>query len=516
MRVAIRVDSSPTIGSGHVVRCVTLAEKLRERGADCLFVCREFEGHFAKRILDSNFEIRLLSHERMSTEGDRNLQDIPDYSKWLGASHQADVAETKLAIGESAFDWLIVDHYGIDHRWEAAMHTHCERLMVIDDLANRTHDCDLLLDQNLVDGYRTRYERLVPNGCAVLTGPQFALLQSQYSDLHLRIPTRSGPVRRILAYFGGADSKKLTGMTVDAFLELDRDDIQLDVVLSHSNFRNPGIYAKTSRSSNIFLHESLPSLSNLMAMADLCIGASGTTTWERCCLGLPSIVVTLAANQVPLATELSQLGAIEWLGNHDTITVADLREAIKRNLENPEIIAQRSLISYGLVDGNGVSRVANCLTLSSKTELTLRRVNLTDESLILSLANEPSVRRNSFNSTEIDTDTHRTWFHKKLRNIDGCHFYVVCTREGFPIGQVRFEKNMDEWETHYSLSPCARGRGLGRKTMEIALNEFRKIHPGVTILGRVKRENIPSCRVFESLGFTPECTPGGILIFRSQ
>lgn len=511
MNFAFRVDSSSVIGSGHLVRCLTLAESLKGKGSHCFFICRDFSKHFLNLITETGFELRLLSGHFSQC----NQESASENVSWLGVDWETDSTETKEAIGGDLIDWLIVDHYGIDHRWESALRSCCQRLLVIDDLADRRHDCDLLLDQNLVEAYTTRYEKLVPKNCFVLAGPQFSLLQPQYADLHRRIPTRSGPIRRILVYFGGADSHNLTGKTVDAFLEIGRSDIQLDVVITPANSWNTNIVSKASGFSNIKFYESLPSLSHLIANADLCIGASGATSWERCCLGLPAVVVTLAANQIPIAKELSRCGAIDWVGHYDSISVSDLANAIGRCLENPDLNAYRSSISYGLLDGDGVSKVVNYLMINSESELSIRRANLDDESLILSWANDPSVRISSFNSSSIAADTHRAWFHNRLRNIDGCYFFVVCTVEGLPIGQVRFERSGSEWEIHYSLSPCGRGRGLGRKTLAIALDEFRKMHPNAKILGRVKPDNVPSCRVFQSLGFRCDLTPEGNLIYRS-
>jgi len=167
------------------------------------------------------------------------------------------------------------------------------RIFAIDDLADRTHDCDQLLDQNLFADMHTRYASKVPEDCRLLLGPEYTLLQPIYAELHDRIPPREGPVRRILISFGGADRDNLTGRALAAFLSLNRPDIDVDVVISGSSLYIHGIREQVAGRDNIHLHSNLPTLAPLMARADLAIGAAGTTAWERVCLGLPGLVVTL-------------------------------------------------------------------------------------------------------------------------------------------------------------------------------------------------------------------------------
>jgi len=144
MRIAFRTDASSQIGTGHAMRCLTLADALREQDAECQFVCREHEGHLMGYIRSRGHDTHALPRTRPSSSFESDLA----HASWLGVDWQTDAAQTRQALGNAALDWLIVDHYALDRPWESALRSSCKRIMVIDDLADRQHDCDLLLDQN--------------------------------------------------------------------------------------------------------------------------------------------------------------------------------------------------------------------------------------------------------------------------------------------------------------------------------------------------------------------------------
>ncbi|CBE68845.1 MAG: UDP-2,4-diacetamido-2,4,6-trideoxy-beta-L-altropyranose hydrolase [Candidatus Methylomirabilis oxygeniifera] len=360
-RIIIRADASLTIGMGHVMRCLTLAMALKGKGAEILFVSREHPGHLCQEIAARGcgvFRLPVMSEFRAddTTDGVNLLK----HAHWLGASWEQDAEETSEAIGGifGTVDWLIIDHYALDARWESALRSHTKRLMVIDDLADRSHDCDLLLDQNLFSNGEARYAGKVPAHCGLMLGPQYALLQPEYAELHDRVPPRDGPIRRILVYFGGADVGNLTGMAIEAFLTLGRSDIDLDVVVNGSSPHAESICQQTAGYANVHLHSGLPTLAPLMVRADLAIGAGGTTTWERCCLGLPSLVITLADNQRPIASELARRRGIRWLGHTGQVTVDAMERAIRELIEARAALTRMSARALERVDGLGATRVS--------------------------------------------------------------------------------------------------------------------------------------------------------------
>jgi UDP-2,4-diacetamido-2,4,6-trideoxy-beta-L-altropyranose hydrolase len=513
MKVLFRADASFQIGSGHVIRCITLAKALRERGAECRFVFRDHEGNLSEYARKQGFHVDLLpvTDDAETTRG--GGKGVTPYGQWLGATQERDAGETIQCLSGTSMDWVIVDHYGIDSQWESRLRQYTKRILVIDDLANRHHDCDVLLDQNLIKDFQCRYDALVPENCAKLLGPEYAILQAEYSDLHTRTPPRLGPVSRILVYFGAADVNNLTALTLEALGDPRFEAIDIDVVVNPQSPNYDQVCRVTTGNSRIHIHEDLPSLAPLMVKADLAIGAAGATSWERCCMGLPAVVVTLAENQVPLAEELHELKVVSWIGESSTLTVEVIRDAVEGYVVDERKVEDCSLICSRIIDGKGADRLANLLSIDSTTELTARRASLSDEALILSWANDRLVRGSGFNPEPIIPEVHRKWFYNRLRNVDGCFFFIVSTSINLPLGQVRFECNKEAWEIHYSLSPVARGRGLGVKLIQTALSEFRKFVRGVPIFGRVKLENIASQKVLESLGFESAKFEDGALIY---
>lgn len=498
LNIIFRTDASHVIGTGHVIRCLTLADALAKKGAYVVFICREHEGHLCNLIEKHGFAVHRLPAPNEGFEAEKT----PFHAGWLGASLQEDAEQASAVIKSLDInpDWLIVDHYAIDHRWEEKLRPLVGRIFVIDDLADRKHECDLLLDQNIISNMETRYAEKVPAECNLLLGPEYALLQPIYAELHDCIPPRDGPVRRIFISFGGADCDNLTGRAIAAFLSLNRSDIEVDVVLSEGSHYFLSIQERVAGHANIHLYNTLPTLATLMTKADLAIGAAGTTSWERLCLGLPALVISLAENQRPIADGLQCEGLVRWLGHKDEVSEQIIREALIELIDN-DIDEKWSIHCHSTVDGKGVDRVSALITINPDTQLYVRHANMSDEALILNWANDPETRQNSFSPDPISEETHHQWFCNRLRNPDDCCFYIVETKEGIPIGQVRFEKNGQVWEIDYSLAPHFRERGLGRALLKAALLKLRSEHLGSLVLGRVKKSNIPSCKVFESLNF---------------
>lgn len=505
MRISFRADASLQMGSGHVMRCLTLADALRERGAQCQFICREHDGNLLELIRNRGHVAAALPKTASTDNG-------PAHSAWLGADWRTDAQQTRAALADSRVDWLIVDHYALDARWEQQLRASCKRLMVIDDMADRPHDCDLLLDQNLIADFARRYDGLVPARCGLMLGTHYALLQPQYAELHSRVPPRAGAVQRILIYFGAADRDNLTGRALDAFLSLGRSDIALDVVINPASPHAAALHSRVEGHRNVTVHGSVPSLASLMVNADLAIGAGGATSWERCCVGLPSLVITLADNQIPIAEELHRQGLVRYLGDKDRVDVTVLSLALAEIVQSG-LTPEWSERCRALVDGRGTRRVSDILTLDASTPLRARPVQHDDETLLLQWANDPVVRRNAYHQDTIDPASHRTWFRKRLRDFDHCRIYILETQEGLPVGQVRFDRS-EVWEIDYSLDPRVRGRGIGAPLLKSAINALRASVPDAPLLGRVKDSNPASCRVFESLGFDRELGREGELVYR--
>ncbi len=356
MNVLIRADAAVHIGSGHVMRCLTLADELRNRGARVAFICRDFEGNLQKHIASKGYQCYLLPRPEnaYSVEGS-------EYAAWLGASQEEDADATASicndCIGEyGKIDWLITDHYAIDERWHRRLRPFVRGIMVIDDIANRPHECDILLDQNLYDNAEERYAGLVPTECRLLLGPEYALLRPEFREARERLGerlVRNGNVKRIMVFFGGSDPSNETAKAIRALQMLDRSDIEADIIVGIANPHRTEIEQLCAQAPNLHFHCQVPNMADFMCRADLALGAGGSTTWERCSLGLPTIAVIIAENQAEM-TETAARQGLRWnVGWHSRITAAHLREYIHAVVADADTIRQCSYHAYNCTDDVG-------------------------------------------------------------------------------------------------------------------------------------------------------------------
>ena len=501
MRVVVRTDASHAIGSGHVMRCLTLARLLRIAGAEVGFVCRLYPGNLVELIRAEGFACDTLPS--LGTSSPQTISTA-DYASWLGGAPEQDAAALiEILAAKGRADWLIVDHYGVEANWERRLRPWCDRLMVIDDLANRPHECDLLLDQNLAEHLESRYHQYVGDDCVKLLGSRYALLQPDYVKLHLEAVPRHSPVRRVFAYFGAADAGNICGRIVRAFSQVAGADICLDVVATRFSQYWSDLSDLAAEDARVCLHGHLPSLAPLLREADVAFGAGGATSWERCCLGVPAYVVTLAENQVPGARALAKQGAARWLGHAAEVPDAVLLDAMREALAG-ESLRTMSDSSLTLVDGWGGARVVARMLAGPDTSFVVRLLAPTDERLTFDWANDPEVRRNSFSTERIDALAHRRWLFRRMADLENCRFYVVETVAGLPVGPARFEcLSPGVWEIHYSMDRCLRGRGVGAAFLKCALDHFRcSVTSANLVIGRVKLSNQASQHIFRKLGFS--------------
>ena len=335
------------------MRCLTLADAFREQGAECQFVCREHEGHLMDHIRSRGYEAHALPRSSTNTSFESDLA----HASWLGVDWLTDADQTCQALGSEELDWLIVDHYALDHRWESALRSFCKRIMVIDDLADRQHDCDLLLDQNYGSSAE-RYRGLVSADCAECHGPEYALLKPVYAERRAQLPARDGQVRRVMIYFGGgADAANVTRLAVQVFQAPELVHIELDIVVGAAYAHQSSLEELVAQRGKSTVHRQLPDLADLMAKADLAIGAGGATTWERCCIGLPAIVISIAENQRPACEALSADKQIDYLGHVDQVNSELIRDRVLSFQKKPNLLRDLSEQGIKLVDGCGTDRI---------------------------------------------------------------------------------------------------------------------------------------------------------------
>jgi len=335
MNIIIRADSSFAIGSGHIARCIEIAKILTGFGAIVTFVSRNLFGNFSHLIIENGFN--LIELQRPSYRGFKKKRE-----NWLGVPLDLDAEETKSVIKNMKIDWIIVDNYGIDILWEIKISEVVKNIMVIDDLADRKHHCNILLDQNYVKSYDLRYKNLVPEKCKLLLGPNYALLNSIYFENKSMIKVFNRSQKKILVFFGGSDAQNLSLMAMDAVLDMSHKKIHCDVVISQSSKQYDDIIKKSDKSKCFRVHSNVPSLFELIKNADLAIGTGGVSLLERCSVGLPSIIITSADNQKESADALNEINAIKLIGHYNNIDKHDITSATQSLIFNEKELKKMS------------------------------------------------------------------------------------------------------------------------------------------------------------------------------
>ncbi|WP_180320625.1 UDP-2,4-diacetamido-2,4,6-trideoxy-beta-L-altropyranose hydrolase [Alkalihalobacterium alkalinitrilicum] len=354
MEVFIRVDASIEIGTGHVMRCLTLANELTRKEAKVYFICRQLSRNLCKYIQKKGFNVFSLP----APQKGKRLEVDPyvTHSHWLGVNWRTDAKQTKkILVNQKVVDWLIIDHYAIDKKWEEEFRPYVKKIMVIDDLADRAHDCDILLDQNLYVNMESRYEGLLPESCIKLLGPKYALLRPEFQKVRKQLKTRDGKVRRILIFFGGTDPSNETMKALEAIKLLNRNDIIVDIVVGSPNPNKEQVKQIAYQMPNVYYYCQIDNIAELMAQADLAIGAGGSTTWERCFLGLPTITIITAFNQVEVITAAETKGIVINLGKAIEIQSKDIAIKLEELIREPSIIKKLSKHSL-----ETMSEISNC------------------------------------------------------------------------------------------------------------------------------------------------------------
>lgn len=493
MKVAFRVDASSQIGTGHFMRCLTLADALRRQNARIRFVCRHLPDYLKAMLAEKGHEYSPLEGPSCDTS-----QGNPTYAHWLGTSQSTDANDALLALSDHAWDWLVVDHYALDASWESPLRKAAGRLLVIDDLANRRHDCDLLLDQNFYSDMDGRYSGLVPAHCRLLLGPRYALLRDEFRLSREQLTRRNGPVRRVMVFFGGMDADNHTGRIVTALANHRIDGLHVDVVIGAQHPRREQIEAACN-DQHFDCHVQTGRMAELMARADLAIGAGGAATWERCCVGLPAIAVCTAGNQARQVADAASAGMLYAPEIRGDLTVA-IGKHFSALMENEGLRHLISLNAMKAVDGRGTLRTLEYMD-SGKTEV--RTAVQGDAKNLFDWRNQPAVRAVSRNSELIDWETHLKWFSSVLNNPDT--LLLIGQRGGSPVGVVRFDVAGDAAEVSIYLVPGTHVPGQGRELLNSAERWFaEKRHDVRELRATVLGDNVRSQRLFVGAGYQPE------------
>lgn len=352
--IIFRVDSSTLIGSGHLMRCLSLADRLHIHNVKIAFICRALEGNLISIIQGKGYKVYKLP----------KLEECDDsltgYAIGLGTTQEQDAEDTGNILRELMVDCLIVDNYSIDIKWEMYIYPFVKKIMVIDDLANRYHFCDILLDCNFEVEKNNRYKDLVPNCCKQYLGLQYLCLREEFLDERLKARNRD-LVRRILVSFGGSDITNETMKVLKAIFMLE-ENLTVDVVVGKSNPFKTMIKEWCNFHNGYNYHEQIDYIAKLMYQADLAIGAGGTTTWERCYLGLPSIVIAIAENQIEDSLLYHDKGFIWYLGESKTVSKYNISHAIRLMMQNQNLYNQIKTNGQRLFKENQIEELIKEIT----------------------------------------------------------------------------------------------------------------------------------------------------------
>jgi len=500
MRVVFRVDASLQMGTGHVMRCLTLAQVLKENGIDAEFICRKHKGNLIDKIRLSGFNVHELE---VFEEVDNKLA----HSHWLGATQQQDAYDCIEIIKAEKSDWLIVDHYALDELWQERLKPYYEKLMVIDDLADRKHQCDILLDQTF-GRQQEDYSAFTPKDCQLLLGSQYALLRPEFSKwrkFSLERRTKS-EFKNLFVNMGGVDVDNVTEKVLDELKICNLpNDLHITIVMGGSapylesvKFKAITLPCKTEVKVDV------GNMAEIMANADIAIGAAGSTTWERCCLGLPTIQIVTADNQIDIAKNLDSINVIQL---HDS------KHQLSKGIDNILFsINKMSLASSSIVDGSGASRVAKFIT--SKENFVdlyfMRPAELKDVNFTYSLQTK-EIRKHFVNTDVPNMNHHIKWFQKIINSPISQLFVLMLGSHQAGVLRVDNLKSR-ELEVSIIISPNYSGQGLAKQ----ALKGIESLTDSKVLKAIIHNNNIPSKSLFNRSGYIVSKQNGDFLEYRKN
>lgn len=474
-RAVFRTDASVAIGGGHVRRCLVLADALAEAGWTVTFAC----GASAATV-------------------------VPGLRRRDFALIEAGFFDNAVRLGSPPVAQpilLVVDDYRLDAAFEAACRPWAKRIFVIDDLADRRHDCDVLLDQS-PGRVRDDYAGLVPAGCELLLGPSYALLDRGFRAARRR-RTAIGKVERIFVNFGTTDAANATQFALEALAEA-KCNVAIDIVLGGTAPHLAAIRHKVAEFGEAAsLHVDVEEMAALMRRADLAIGAGGVGALERCALGLPSAILTVADNQVANARALATAGAALYWGSLGARTTTDVARSLQQFCADESLRRQMSTTAGELVDGLGAMRARVSCEVQERAKdgrvVSLRQARFGDAPAMFAWQSAPGVRAYARNPAAPIPGEHERWLRAKLDDPD-CIFNIVLHGDE-PVGILRFDKaaGADAFEISILIAALRQGLGIGGCALALG----KRLLPNSRIVAAIHPENRASIRMFERAGYRP-------------
>ncbi len=505
MRVIVRVDASALLGAGHVMRCLALAGELKERGHQVVFVMRPLMGNMMDEAKAAGFDVLGLP--------DLQFTAANSQAEWIEKARSTDgqrrdAIETLALLPHRSWDWLLVDHYALGAQWQLAMGVAAQKLLVIDDQADRLLHCGLLLNQN--PGANTEsYVGLIPLGSQTLIGPHYALLRPEFSSRasHVHGLNRASTNARVLVSLGSVDPQGLALKVVSALADCGFRGSGVTVVVGNHNPQELELLASCRALGFVGL-KSTNTMAQLMSQADWAVGAGGVSLLERCAMSLPSIVLAIAPNQQPGVAAAQFAGAVLALDPLNACFLDQLRQAIQSLLTEPERLKAMSQAATSLCDGRGTLRVAEVLQARS---LALRVATLQDATALYAWRNALETRQHSGDGQTFSLEQHVQWMRVVL--VDPARRLWIASTTAGPIGVLRFDSFPQGATTSAEISlyrvPGRLGKGWGRALIARGIQEAQRTWPGLRqVDAHISDDNLPSLGAFAACGFTASTISG--------
>ena len=472
----VRADASTKIGSGHVMRCLALAQAWQDAGGSAVFAMATEAPIPETRLVSEGFTAGRIEAEPGSSD---DAQQTIELARTIHAT------------------WAVVDGYYFGSDYQSVIKDAGLKLLFLDDYAHADHYwADLVLNQNPhanQDMYSSREAHT-----ELLLGLRYVLLRREF--LEGRDPRRRTPqvARKILITMGGGDPGNVTAKVLDALRMMRRKDLEAVVVLGGQNPHREMLEAAVRMCPFLIrLVHNTPNMAELMAEADIIISAGGGTCWEAAFMELPDLVLVLADNQQPIVEELARRGVCVNLGRQDQAAPADLARELSNLLPDQQRRKKMASIGKSLIDGRGAARVISAMLAES---ITLRPVQKRDCRLLWEWANDPDVRAASFHPDAIPWEDHVAWFQSKLADPNSVLRLGVLPGDS-PVGVLRFDCHREETGISICLDRNHRGRGFGSRLIQLGCRELFATTDVVLIHAYIKPDNLASLRTFAKAGY---------------
>lgn len=468
----IRADANVAMGTGHVMRCLALAQAWQDSGGRAMFAMAETTPSLHRRLQDEGIEVERLT---------------------ACAGTAADAQETGNVAGRKNADWVVVDGYQFGSAYQSAIKTAGVKLLLIDDNGNaEPYSADLVLNHNMHANQSLYAKR--DSSTQLLLGPRYAMLRREFRPWRNWRREILRPGRKILVTMGGSDPDNLTARVIDAIRQLSNPDLETAVLMGGSNPHLRSVEASIQKQP-IRLISDATNVPELMTWADIAVAGAGTTFWEMCFLGLPSILLVLAENQEGVAAAAGKKGIACNLGRGTEVSASAIAGKLADLLSSHDSRVRQSTKGQNLVDGRGAERVVAFLS-----DLELRRTVNSDCEIFWEWANDPEARAASFRNKAISWEHHAQWFRAKLADPKAI-LYTVTNKNGLPMGEVRFQIEGKRAVLSISLGAGFRGRGLGQKIIAVSTEKLFQDSAIEFVDAYVKPTNEPSLKLFAASGF---------------